>query len=81
MVYRSKTGFGAPVNELIKKEFKNLILKDLSKKNIEKDGIFNFSFIEKMVIDNYKNKTDYSYNILSLLSIQSWLKQFPWSIT
>lgn len=79
VVYRSKTGFGAPVNELIKKEFKNLILKDLSKANIEKDGIFNYPIIEKMVTDNYMGKTDYSYNILSLLSIQSWLKQFPWS--
>jgi asparagine synthase (glutamine-hydrolysing) len=81
VVYRSKTGFGAPVKELIKKEFKNLISKDLSKENIEKDGIFNYPIIEKMVMDNYRGKTDYSYNILSLLSIQSWLKQFPWSMS
>ena len=80
VIYRSKTGFGAPVNELIKNEFKNLILKDLSKENIEKDGIYNYPIIEKMIMDNYRGKADYSYNILSLLSIQSWLKQFPWRI-
>ena len=80
VIYRSKTGFGAPVNELIKNEFKNLILKDLSKENIEKDGIYNYPIIEKMIMDNYRGKADYSYNILSLLSIQTWLKQFPWTI-
>ena len=33
-----------------------------------------------MIMDNNRGKADYSYNILSLLSIQSWLKQFPWTI-
>ena len=80
VIYRSKTGFGAPVNELMKNEFKNLILKYLSKENIEKDGIYNYPIIEKMIMDNYRGKADYSYNILSLLSIQTWLKQFPWTI-
>jgi len=80
VIYRPKTGFGAPVKELIKKEFKNIISKDLSKEIIEKDGIFNYPIIEEIIMDNYRGKADYSYNILSLLSIQSWLKQFPWRI-
>ena len=80
VINRSKTGFGAPVKELMKNEFTNLISKDLSKENIEKDGIYNYPVIEKMITDNDRGKADYSYNILSLLSIQSWLKQFPWTI-
>ena len=80
VINRSKTGFGAPVKELMKNEFTNLIIKDLSKENIEKDGIYNYPVIEKMITDNDRGKADYSYNILSLLSIQSWLKQFPWTI-
>ena len=80
VINRSKTGFGAPVKELMKNEFTNLISKDLSKENIEKDGIYNYPVIEKMITDNARGKADYSYNILSLLSIQSWLKQFPWTI-
>ena len=80
VINRSKTGFGAPVKELMKNEFTNLILRDLSKENIEKDGIYNYPVIEKMITDNDRGKADYSYNILSLLSIQSWLKQFPWTI-
>jgi len=35
-----------------------------------------------MMLQANKIKTeDYSYNILSLLSIQSWLKQFPWTVS
>jgi asparagine synthase (glutamine-hydrolysing) len=78
VIYRSKTGFGAPVKELIKGDFKKRVSNDLSKIKVEKDGIFNYQTIEKVITDNNSGKTDYSYNILSLLSIQSWLNQFPW---
>ena len=78
VIYRSKTGFGAPVNELIKGDFNNRVMNDLTRVKIEKDGIFNYQTIDKIINDNNRNKTDYSYNILSLLSIQSWLNQFPW---
>ena len=78
VIYRSKTGFGAPVNELIKGDFRHRVMNDLSKEQIEKDGIFNYQTIEQVVNSNYNGKNDYSYNILSLLSIQSWLNQFPW---
>ena len=36
----------------MKNEFTNLISKDLSKENIEKDGIYNYPVIEKMIMDN-----------------------------
>ena len=78
VIYRSKTGFGAPVKELIKGDFKSRVMNDLTRVKIEKDGIFNYQTVEKIIKDNNRNKTDYSYNILSLLSIQSWLNQFPW---
>ena len=79
IIYRSKTGFGAPVKELIKNDFKNRISKELNREKIEEYGIFNYSTIEKMLSNNTNGSTDYSFNILSLLSIQSWLKQYPWS--
>jgi len=77
VIYRSKTGFGAPVSDLIKNDFKKKISVELNKRKIEKEGIFNYSTIEKMVNNS---SDDFNYNILSLLSIQSWLNQFPWRI-
>ncbi len=80
VIYRSKTGFGAPVHELLQNDFKGLIANDLNTDKIKKDNIFNHRTIAKMVSKNQKGDTNFSYNILSLLAIQSWLKQFPWNL-
>ena len=80
VIYRSKTGFGAPVKRLMKNEFKEIILKELNKQRLAKDGIFNYVKIKEMIENNQNDKLDFNYNILSLLAIQSWLKQFPWSM-
>ena len=80
VIYRSKTGFGAPVNELMKKEFKQMITKNLNSDKICKDGIFDAITVEKILQENKSGIADYNYNILSLLSIQSWLKQYPWKV-
>ena len=80
IIYRSKTGFGAPVNELIKNNFSAMITEVLNNDTINKDGIFNGQTIEKIILENKNGTADYNYNILSLLAIQSWLNQFPWKI-
>ena len=78
VIYRSKTGFGAPIKNLIKNDFDGMIKKELNRTKIENQGIFNFKMIKYMLSENKSNKHDFSHNILSLLSLQSWLKQFPW---
>ena len=79
VIYRSKTGFGAPVNQLIKNQFKPIIEKELNKDKLKNDGIFNPQKIEQIISNNSGKKNDFNYTILSLLAMQSWLKQFPWS--
>jgi asparagine synthase (glutamine-hydrolysing) len=79
IIYRKKTGFGAPVRSLIDKDFKELINLNLNSTHLKNQGIFNHLQIERLLSLNDKKKEDYSYIILSLLSMQSWLKQFPWS--
>ena len=64
----------------MKNDFKEIILKELNKERIAKDGIFNYVKIKEMIENNQNDKLDFNYNILSLLAIQSWLKQFPWSM-
>jgi asparagine synthase (glutamine-hydrolysing) len=76
IIYRPKTGFGAPVREWITKDLRPMIDERLSKKNIEKWGIFEHSAIQQLVDDNQRGKIDASYSIWALLAIQSWLEQF-----
>jgi len=77
VIYRPKTGFGAPVREWIKNdEMRTLIDDYLSKETIEKRKIFNYRKVKELINLNKSQKEDLAYPIWSLLAIESWLKQF-----
>lgn len=76
VIYRPKSGFGAPVREWITKDMDATIKNYLSKENVEKRGIFNFTEIQKLIEANKQGKIDASYTIWALLSIESWMQQF-----
>jgi asparagine synthase (glutamine-hydrolysing) len=76
VIYRPKSGFGAPVREWITKDMDETIQNYLSKENVEKRGIFNHTEIQKLIEANKQGKVDASYTIWALLSIESWMRQF-----
>jgi len=76
VIYRPKTGFGAPVRKWVTDDMKDMIHERLSKKNIEDQGIFNPEAVQKLIDDNQKGKIDASYSVWSLLAINSWINQF-----
>jgi asparagine synthase (glutamine-hydrolysing) len=76
IIYRPKTGFGAPVRKWIKEDYQNIVSKGLSKHSLLEFNIFDDKEIENLIKKNSNGEVDASYTILSLLSINSWLKQF-----
>ena len=76
IIYRTKTGFGAPVRNWILNDMDDLINDYLSKEIIIKRGIFNFDKVANLIEDNKKGVIDASYSIWSLLVIESWMRQF-----
>ena len=76
VIYRPKSGFGAPVREWILNDMDDLINKYLNKETINKRGVFSFDKVSKLIEDNKKGKIDASYSIWSLLAIESWMRQF-----
>jgi asparagine synthase (glutamine-hydrolysing) len=76
VIYRPKTGFGAPVREWIKNDLDEMIHDRLSPEKIKAAGIFNEKAVWKMITDNKKGKIDAAYTIFSLLAIDSWMHQF-----
>ena len=76
MIYRPKTGFGAPVRHWIINDMEDLIQDYLSEKSINERGIFDYNKISNLIEENKKGTIDASYPIWSLLAIESWLRQF-----
>ncbi|MFN3667547.1 MAG: asparagine synthase-related protein, partial [Sediminibacterium sp.] len=76
VIYRPKTGFGAPVRQWVTTDLHPLIEDRLSPERLHKRGIFDSKKVWKLIEDNKAGKIDASYSIWSLLAIESWLTQF-----
>ena len=75
-IYRPKTGFGTPLKSWIHGELKEYINSILSKEAIDKRGIFNYDSLQEILLKDKLGYEDYSYTILSILSIELWFKIF-----
>lgn len=76
VIYRKKTGFGAPVRDWIINDMSEMINDYLNEDRVNERGIFNYHTILELVEKNKKRKIDVSYTIWSLLAIESWMIQF-----
>lgn len=76
VIYRPKTGFGAPMDRWVKHELKPMVNARLNNDWLDKQGIFDSNKVNQLIRDNDRGKTRGAYPIWSLLAIQSWLDQF-----
>jgi asparagine synthase (glutamine-hydrolysing) len=76
VIYRSKTGFGAPLRRWMRYELRELLGDVLSKESLRKRNFFNPVAVWKLIHDNDKGKIDASYTLLSLLCIEIWCRNY-----
>ena len=76
IIYRPKTGFGAPVRKWITVEMNDMIQERLSEQNIKSQGVLDYEKIQELINKNKSGSIDASYTIWSLLAISSWIDQF-----
>ena len=76
LVYRKKWGFPAPVRHWMQSDLAYLIDNYLSKKMIDKIGLFNYSFIENLVRE-FRQGTFYHYKrIWALIVFNMWYEKW-----
>lgn len=76
IVYRSKTGFGAPVRRWIKHDLNDYIDDTLSIERLYHRGIFDAKEVRNLIVNNKRGVIDASYTILSILLIELWFTKF-----
>jgi asparagine synthase (glutamine-hydrolysing) len=76
VIYRRKSGFGAPLRRWIRFELREMIGDILSEQSLRNRGIFDPVAVKRMIDDNEKGRIDASYTILSLLLIELWCRRF-----
>lgn len=76
IIYRPKSGFGAPLRSWLKNDLSESVDDLLSVDSINKRGIFNAEKVQQLINDDRCGKEDYSYPIFALLCFEIWCQQF-----
>ena len=76
VIYRPKSGFGAPLRHWMRYELRELLQDVLSEDNIKKRGIFKPEAVRRLFEANNTGKLDASYTLFSLLCIEIWCSRF-----
>ncbi len=76
VVYRPKSGFGAPLRRWIRHELRELVDDLLSEDSLGRRGLFNPQAVRKLIAENARGEVDGAYTLLSLLCIEIWCRSF-----
>lgn len=76
IINRSKKGFGVPLAKWFKGELRPFILEILSPEKIEKEGLFNWQFVNKLMQEHFDGKKDNKKPIWTLLMFELWLDRW-----
>lgn len=76
VIYRPKTGFGAPLRRWMRHELRELLGDMLSEQSLRRRGLFNTVAVQKLIADNDAGRKDAAYTLLSLMCIEIWCRRF-----
>ena len=76
VIYRPKSGFGAPLRRWMRFELRELLGDLLSVDSLKRRGLFEPFAVQRLIAANDSGKIDASYTLLSLLCIEIWCRGF-----
>lgn len=71
-ISKSKQGFAVPVAKWLKEDLKGLLLDAFEKTKIERQGIFNYSYVDGLIKEFLANKNDTRKEIWALFMFEMW---------
>ena len=75
IIYRPKTGFGAPLREWLKHDLKDYVEDLLGYDSLTSRGLFDPQRVSQLIKNNSSGKIDASYTIFSLICVELWCRQ------
>jgi asparagine synthase (glutamine-hydrolysing) len=76
VIYRPKSGFGAPLRRWMQHDLRELLGDLLSADSLQRRGLFEPAAVQRLIANNYSGKVDASYTLLSLLCIEIWCRTY-----
>lgn len=76
VIYRPKSGFGAPLRRWMRHDLRELLGDLLSVDSLQRRGLFEPAAVQRLIAANDAGKVDASYTLLSLLCIEIWCRSY-----
>ena len=76
VIYRPKSGFGAPLRRWMRHELRELLGDHLSGDSLRRRSFFDTAAVQRLTKENDAGQVDASYTLLSLLCIEIWCRRF-----
>jgi asparagine synthase (glutamine-hydrolysing) len=76
VIYRPKSGFGAPLRRWMHYDLRELLGDLLSVSSLKRRGLFEATAVQRLIAANDAGKVDASYTLLALLCIEIWFRTY-----
>ena len=76
VIYRPKSGFGAPLRKWMRDELRPLVGDLLGPASLARRGLFDPVAVQRLIEANQAGRIDASYTLLSLLAVEVWCRRF-----
>jgi len=72
---KSKKGFGVPVGDWLRSDLKSELLSYCEKAFLDKQNLFHFDVVSKLVHDHVNGKADATFKVWTYFCFQKWYKE------
>jgi asparagine synthase (glutamine-hydrolysing) len=76
VIYRPKTGFGAPLRRWLRHELRPLVDEMLSADTIRRRGLFDAAAVARLVQADREGRIDAAYSIFAVACVEIWCRNF-----
>lgn len=76
VIYRPKTGFGAPLRRWLQVELRDRVEDTLSATTLRHRGLFDPVTVQRLIEQDRQGRVDGGYTIFSLMCIELWCRMF-----
>jgi asparagine synthase (glutamine-hydrolysing) len=76
IIYRRKTGFGAPLRRWLREELRPMVADTLNPTTLARRGFFDPDAVQRLVAQDMAGAVDGSYTIFALMCVELWCRRF-----
>jgi asparagine synthase (glutamine-hydrolysing) len=76
VIYRAKSGFGAPLRHWLRNELREQVEESLSESAVRRRGLFDPAAVRALIQRDRDGQVDGSYTIFALMCLEMWCQMF-----